>query len=123
MFYRTYAIIPPLRLEPHKARMDTYTVRFFLWMSTIFSICRLWLSLVHFLGEAARHRADRLGSRLYVSHVCSRPRAHGVQTVACEHVQHAEDSALQGPVGTTGLQITARQGIAIDDGPQYRGVW
>ena len=99
------------------------TVRFFLWMSTIFSICRLWFSLVHFLGEAARHRADRLDSRLDVSHVCSRPRAHGVQAVAWEHVQHAEDSALQGPVGITGVQITARQGIAIDDGPQYRGVW
>jgi len=30
---------------------------------------------------------------------------------------------MQGPVCTTGLQSTERQGIDIDYYPQYRGIW
>src|SRR5437660_11848882 len=37
----------------HKARMGTGNVRVFLWVSRIFSICRMLISLVHFLCEAA----------------------------------------------------------------------
>jgi hypothetical protein len=37
----------------YKARMETGTVRFFLRINTIFSVCRMLISLVHFLCEAA----------------------------------------------------------------------
>jgi len=104
--------------------METKNVRFFLWISTIFSICRMLLSLVHFLCEAATRRMTyRLGSCLAVSHVFSRHRASGAQSLACRHVKRAEDVAMQCPVCTTDLQITERQGIEIDYCPQCRGVW
>jgi hypothetical protein len=81
-------------------------------MSTIFSICRMLISLVHFLDEAATRRmASCLGSRLDASHAFFRQRASGTQSLAGRHVKRVEDDALLSPVGITGLQITERQGI------------
>ena len=80
-------VTPPTLILHFRGMGKNSQVRFFLWMSTRFSICRLLLSLVHFLGEAVRHRADRLGSRVYVSHVCSRHRANGIQAFAFYNLQ------------------------------------
>ena len=108
----------------HKARMETSNVRFFLWISTIFSVCRMLISLVHFLCEAATRRmAHRLGYRLHASYAFSYHRAGGAQSLAYHNCKRTEEVAMQCPVCTTGLQITERQGIDIDYCPQCRGVW
>jgi hypothetical protein len=75
--------------------METNNVRFFLWMSTIFSICRMLIALVHFLCEAATRRmAHCVGSRLYASHGFLRYRAGGAQSLACRHVKRAGEVAM-----------------------------
>jgi hypothetical protein len=116
-------VTPPTLILHFRGMGNNSQVRFFLWMSTIFSICRLLLSLVHCLGEVVRHRAYRVGSRLYVSHVFSHHRANGIRAFACYNLQQAEDIGLRCPVCTTGPQITERQGIAIAYCPQCRGAW
>src|SRR4029450_9294120 len=75
----------PTGTRPFSAlSMGIGTICFFLWIRTIFSICRMVISLVHFPCEAATRRiAPSMGHGLHASHALSRHRAGGAQCLAC----------------------------------------